>query len=167
MIRSKKCTGPANRLTFFRLDISLACRTHSASHSGPNGSRVRNFLLRKARVESHWSIGQGGSTRVTGGNHFCKNSVSEPVWWLVGLLKSGRILAHGTCKIVLSTNGKQQNLLHVYPILSTLNLNLNFLFWWFVREVTPDLIPNSEVKLSRGDDTWISRESSSSPEQRI
>ena len=42
----------------------------------------------------------------------------------------------------------------------TLGFNiLNVLFWWFVAEATPDLIPNSEVKLCWGDDTlW--RESS-------
>ena len=28
---------------------------------------------------------------------------------------------------------------------------LDFLFWWLGGGVTPDLIPNSEVKLARGD----------------
>ena len=32
---------------------------------------------------------------------------------------------------------------------------LNPVFWWLVAEVTPDPIPNSEVKLCWGDDTLL------------
>ena len=34
-----------------------------------------------------------------------------------------------------------------------LNIILTIAFWWLTEEVTPDLIPHSEVKLFRGNDT--------------
>ena len=48
----------------------------------------------------------------------------------------------------------------------TIHNILIFLFWWFIWRVTPVLIPNTEVKPSRSDDTLFIGESSSPPEQR-
>jgi hypothetical protein len=37
--------------------------------------------------------------------------------------------------------------------IADVNHGLNVLFWWLDGKVTPDPIPNSEVKLASGDDT--------------
>ncbi len=39
------------------------------------------------------------------------------------------------------------------PFIVVLKLILTIAFWWLTEEVTPDLIPHSEVKLFRGNDT--------------
>ena len=45
--------------------------------------------------------------------------------------------------------------------------SMNFVCWWISAEGTPDLIPNSEVKLGRADGTFFERESRSSPTYSI
>ena len=80
----------------------------------------------------------------------------------------GNLKIHKSFCFNLLCEINSKNILKLFRMLSVLSLRakrgnpglLNFLFWWFVAGVTPDLIPNSEVKPCSADDTLSEGESS-------